>query len=155
MLGQQEGGIAYHLSIKTAVEERIIRQSSFQETDEVGEPRFRDPDAYTEDERLSAGNMVAILAKVKDLLDYKRITFRDVPHMAIAICNSTRQSRFLLELWRISYHEEPAECYNSDQSKRERENIMKRLKNNKLSLIIIVGSLLEGFDHPSIAANYL
>ncbi|XP_028393456.1 putative ATP-dependent helicase IRC3 isoform X2 [Dendronephthya gigantea] len=142
VLGEQNGtGIAYHLKLNDAVNGRIIRESSFHEIDAEGEPRFRN----------RARKTVAILDKVKELLDDKRRNFRDAPHMAIAICNNVKQAQLLLELWQSSYPNESADCYHSKMQRQRQEDVMSRLKDNQLSLVIVARKLLEGFDHPPIS----
>ena len=147
--------IAYHLPLKEAVKKGIIRQTNFQELDTYGDiesVHLRNPVA--EKEIRDMQRMIPILGKVKELLDQQREATSsvepEVPHMAIAIAKDTVYANRLLELWKALYRDEDAECYHS-KNQANKDEIMAKLKNNKLSLVIIVGMLLEGFDHPPIS----
>jgi superfamily II DNA or RNA helicase len=71
--------------------------------------------------------------------------------MAIAITRDQHHAERLLELWQIYHGGEQAECYHSGKQDYEKEEIIRRIKNNELSLVIVVAMLLEGFDHPPIS----
>lgn len=71
--------------------------------------------------------------------------------MAIAIAKDTYYAERLLELWKTNYPNEPAESYHSGKTSDEKDEIMRGIKNNELSLVIVVAMLLEGFDHPPIS----
>ena len=117
---------------------------------------LKKPEAdYSEEEILDMRRMISILGKVKELLDKQREATSsvepEVPHMAIAIAKDTFYANTLLELWKALYPDEIAECYHSEVAKHERPGVMKDLKEHKLSLVVIVKMLLEGFDHPPIS----
>ena len=156
ILPLEESCIAHHLSLKTAVQEGIIRETQFQELTafDLDELSLRQPEKYAPKVIPNIKRMVPILRKVKELLDEKRdlasTIDRDVPHMAIAITRDTYYAELLLELWQTLFPNKPAESYHSKNRDRKDE-IMRKLKNNELSLVIIVEMLLEGFDHPPIS----
>ena len=156
ILPLEESCIAHHLSLKTAVREGIIRETQFQELTafDLDELSLREPEKYSPKVITDVKRMVPILRKVKELLDEKRRLVstidRDVPHMAIAITRDTYYAELLLELWQTLFPDKPAESYHSKNRDRKDE-IMRKLKNNELSLAIIVEMLLEGFDHPPIS----
>ena len=152
-----ESFTAYHLPLNTAVEQRIIRQTQFEELRDVhpDESFLRNPENVEPEIITNMKRMIPILRRVKELLDEKRNATNsidsDVPHMAIAIAKDTYYAERLLELWNIYYPNEPAETYYSEKTSNEKDEIMRKLKSNELSLVIIVAMLLEGFDHPPIS----
>ena len=160
ILPPKESCTVHHLPLKKAVEDGIIRQTQFQELDKSIDldklpPSLQKAEGYSEEEKLDIARMVLILCEVKDILDKQckatsSIT-RNVPHMAIAITKDTIRANMLLELWKALYPGELAKCYHSDIGSYEQEKTMKELKNNKLSLVVVVKMLLEGFDHPPIS----
>jgi superfamily II DNA or RNA helicase len=110
-----------------------------------------DADELTEEEMDDFDRMIPILRKVHELLEDKRAAIPDVPHMAIAIARKQHHAERLLELWQKYHGGEQAECYHSGKPAYEQGEIIRRIKNNELSLVIVVGMLLEGFDHPPIS----
>ena len=160
ILPPQESCIVHHLPLKKAVEDGIIRRTQFQELDKSIDLdklhlRLQKPEGYSEEEKLDIARMVSILCEVKDLLDKQHEATSsvtpNVPHMAIAITKDTIRANLLLELWKNLYPDEPAKCYHSDKAPYEQEKTMEELKNNELSLVVVVKMLLEGFDHPPIS----
>ena len=146
--------IAHHLKLNDAVAQRIIRPTKFEELSEIqpGDSFLRNPEAFTEAQKNDIRRMIPILDRVHELLEEKRSTTPpNVPHVAIAIAKDTSYADLLLDLWRSLHSNEPAETYYSDKKKDEKTAIMEKLVNNKLSLVIIVAMLLEGFDHPPIS----
>lgn len=149
--------IAHHLPLNKAVNEGIIRQTHFEALRELhpDETFLRDPETLAEEVRANMRRMIPILDRVKELLDQKRDFTRsvipEVPHMAIAITKDVDYANKLLKLWEVFYPQEPAESYYSQKSSNEKAEIMRKLKNNELSLVIVVAMLLEGFDHPPIS----
>ena len=157
ILPPEESCIAHHLSLEKAIEDGIIRQTQLKEVNENTDPDelLRNPENYSQEQQLDVARMVSILCEVKDLLDKQRkatsLVSPKVPHMAIAIAKDTSWANLLLELWKNLYPGEPAKCYHSDIASKEQEKTMKELKNNELSLVVVVKKLLEGFDHPPIS----
>ena len=154
-----ESFTAYHLPLNTAVQQRIIRKTHFEElTDVHPDESFLndiDPENLNPEAIANMKRMIPILRRVKELLDEKRNETSsidsDIPHMAIAIAKDIYYADRLLELWNIYYQNEPAETYYSKKTSDEKDEIMRKLKSNELSLVIIVAMLLEGFDHPPIS----
>ena len=160
ILPPEESCIVHHLPLKKAVEDGVIRRTQFQELDKSIDLdklslRLQKPEGYSEEEKLDIARMVSILCEVKDLLDKQHEATSsvtpNVPHMAIAITKDTIRANLLLELWKNLYPDEPAKCYHSDKAPYEQEKTMEELKNNELSLVVVVKMLLEGFDHPPIS----
>ena len=84
----------------------------------------------------------------------KNVTYQlpdSVQHMAMIIAGNTIHADLLLELWR-NIHPHPddalAETYHSNLKTYQKKQIMAKLKKKKLPLVIVVGMLLKGFDHP-------
>ena len=155
VIPQTESCIEHHLSLNDAVKDGMIRKTVFEELAELKEPeRILTQDSTTRPDE-DTKRMTTILHKVKKLLDDKRSLTKsavpEVPHMAIAIAKNTNRADHLLILWRNLFPEEPAESYYSQKKPHEQDAIMKKLKKNELSLVIVVGMLLEGFDHPPIS----
>ena len=153
-----ESCTAYHLPLDTAVRQRIIRKTELVELSEVypDESFLSNPEMFKPEVIINMRRMIPILDKVKELLDQKRITTSraigsDIPHMAIAIAKDIYYADHLLKLWKASYRDERAETYHSEKTSNEKDEIMRKLKNNELSLVIVVAMLLEGFDHPPIS----
>ena len=146
--------IAYHLSLRDAVEGRIIRQTQFEELTEVrpdpDDAFLQGPEVYTPAQKSEIKRMIPILERVHELLQQKRSAAPRVPHMAIAIAKDTSYANLLLELWRSRYSNQPAESYHS-KNENDNPTIMGKLIRNELSLVIVVAKLLEGFDHPPIS----
>ena len=71
--------------------------------------------------------------------------------MAMAIAKNVDYANRLLELWNVISPNDAAETYYHEKEEREKKDIMGRLKNNELRLVIVVQMLLEGFDHPPIS----
>ena len=154
VLPREMSVIAHHLPLNDAVEQGIIRRTYFNELDELWpyeELPLRDAGNFLPDMLTDFQRIIPILQKIKSLLDQKHSDVPNAPHMAIAITNYTTHADHVLELWQHYYPEEPAETYYSRKSKQEKEEIMRRLRSNDLSLVIVVGMLLEGFDHPPIS----
>ena len=146
--------IAHHLPLNDAVDQGIIRETHFQELKELWPDKqlpLPNREKFTPDEIEDFGRIIPILNKIKSLLDQKRSDVPNAPHMAIAITKDTTCADHVLELWRHYHPEEPAETYYSSKSKQDKEEIMTKLRSNKLSLVIVVAMLLEGFDHPPIS----
>ena len=153
----QESYPAYHLPLNTAVQQRVIRNTHFEELRDVhpDESFLNDINAENPEAIANMKRMIPILRRVKELLDEKRNQTSsidsEIPHMAIAIAKDTCYADCLLELWKANYPNEPAETYYSEKKTNEKIEIMRKLKSNELSLVIIVAMLLEGFDHPPIS----
>ena len=155
----QKSCTVYHLSLNTAVQRQIIRKTHFEELRDVhpDESFLNDIDLENLNPEAidNMKKIIPILRKVKELLDKKRDETRsidsNIPHMAIAIAKNRYYADRLLELWNIFCPNEPAETCYSKKKPNEKDEIMRKLKSNELSLVIIVGMLLEGFDHPPIS----
>ena len=137
----QESCTVYHLPLAETVRRQIIRKTHFEELrDAYPDKSFlNDPENFKPEAIANMKRMIPILRRVKEL------------HMAIAIAKDTCYAERLLELWKANYPNEPAETYYSEKKTNEKIEIMRKLKSNELSLVIIVAMLLEGFDHPPIS----
>ena len=149
--------MVYHLSLADAVAAGIIRKTNFlPELKEIDTLQGIDVSRNVAEDKSDIGRMVTILRKVKALLLFKNENVaHQLPdgeqHMAMAIAGNTIQADLLLELWRNIYPDDEAESYHSNLKQWQKKQIMEKLKNNELRLVIVVGMLLEGFDHPPIS----
>ena len=149
--------LAYHLPLRDAVREGIIRKTNFEELEPINDLQhfeFRNRDIYDGKEIHDMGRMVTVLQRVKSLLDSKNKDQQlpgGVQHMAIAIAKNVNYANRLLDLWNAIYPNDTAETYYSEKAGYEKVSTMAKLKNNELRLVIVVAMLLEGFDHPPIS----
>ena len=136
-----EGEFAYHLPLSKAREEGIIRVTRWQE---VGGHSSDQPD--TELFKL-------VLEKVKEIQDQKNEEQPlpgDVPHMAIAITRTQELANEAVKLWNDKYGPGTAIAYHGEMNS-ELPQMMQKIRNNKVKLVVVVGMLMEGFDHPPIS----
>ena len=149
--------LAFHLPLNKAVADGIIRQTKFEQlehNDDLKNIRIRNHDGYEKKQIHNMGRMVTVLRRVKDLLVSKNRDHQlpgGVQHMAMAIAKNVDYANQLLELWNVISPNDAAETYYHDKKEKEKKDIMLRLKNNELRLVIVVQMLLEGFDHPPIS----
>ena len=133
-------GFAYRLDRRYAIQRNIIRDTTF---DSIETPASTD-----KDENLQ------ILKNVSDLLTEKN-TQCPLPggyrHVAIAIARDKAGADALEKMWNDRHHNKSAAAYHSDLKKGPLADIMKRLKEGKVQLLVIVAMLLEGFDYPPIS----
>ncbi|XP_068748832.1 uncharacterized protein [Montipora capricornis] len=141
VLEETEGELVFHLSLKDAREQRIIRRINWTRLS-VGE---------TEDDRFTL-----ILEKVKSIQeakDLKNPLPDGIPHMAIAITKNIAYAEQVADLWNDTWgNHGSAIAYHSDvRPKSLKKVMMEAIKTNQVKLVVVVESLLEGFDHPPIS----
>ncbi len=141
-------GFAYHMSRKDAVEKEIIRDINpiDLDLDQIVGSR------YVPSESLQKAK--ELLPKIKMRLEEKN---RDQPlpggtkHMAILCASSIADAKQICEEWSHNYSPLTASVIHSEMSEPKQKSVICDLKAGKLTLIIIVHMLLEGFDHPPIS----
>lgn len=134
------GELAYHLKLEVARSRSIIRRTDFHEvTGEISTPQE---------------SFGPVLCKVKELQSIKN---RDkglpgnVPHMAIAVTKNTEEANEAASMWNKYFGTGTAIAYHSKVGEKELPKFMKRIKENKVQLVVVVAKLMEGFDHPPIS----
>jgi len=94
------------------------------------------------------------LQKVSDLLT-KKNTQCPLPggyrYVAIAIARDKAGADALEKMWNDRHPDKSAAVYHSDLKKGPLADIMTRLKEGKVQLLVIIAMLLEGFDYPPIS----
>ena len=143
VLPSEEGQIVYRLSLKNAGQKRIIRGIKWPDPPLTG--------GTDVDQRFCC-----ILEKVKFIQEKKDVTNPlpdGIPHMAIAITKNIVYAEQVAHLWNnASGNPGSAIAYHSDvQPKSLRNSMMEGIKANRVKLVVVVESLLEGFDHPPIS----
>ena len=141
VLPEDVGEIVYRLPLKEARKQRIIRGIHWHEPLGAG---------GTDDERFNL-----ILEKVKSIQEDKDLTNPlpdGIPHMAIAITKNIDCANIVRDLWNNQWGiPGSAIAYHSKLSKGEKKTLMDQIKTNQVKLVVVVESLLEGFDHPPIS----
>lgn len=145
-----EGAFAYHLSLQSAVERRIIRRT------ELDLLRFQPnrENEVSEDEIYRQ-----VLERVNQTQQNKNRAHplpNNIPHMAMAITRNTMEAAKVENLWNETWGEGSALSYYSGQpgiplSENEKKQRMKRIRSNQVKLVVVVAMLLEGFDHPPVS----
>ena len=143
VLPKEEGEIVYRLSLENARQQRIIRG------------------IYWHDPLVAAGGtdvherFDSILERVKSIQENKDMTNPlpdGIPHMAIAITKNIAYAEKVATMWNTDYgNPGSAIAYHSDLPKKTKNNMMEAIKANRVKLVVVVESLLEGFDHPPIS----
>ena len=139
-------GLAYHVSRRDAVEKGIIRDTNPIDLEQVAGSR------YVASESLQKAK--DLLPKIKMRLEEKN---RDQPlpggtkHMAILCASSIADAEKICFEWNNKYSPLTASVIHSEMREHPQKLFMCNLKDGKLTLIIIVQMLLEGFDHPPIS----
>lgn len=141
VLEETEGELVFHLTLKDAREQRIIRGINWTRLS-VGE---------TEDDRFTL-----ILEKVKSIQEAKDLNNPlpdGISHMAIAITKNIAYAEQVANLWNNRWgNHGSAIAYHSDvRPKSDKKYMMEGIKANQVKLVVVVESLLEGFDHPPIS----
>ena len=141
VLPKEEGEIVYHLPLQTARQLRIIRLINWLDIA---------TDCRTEREipRLILGE-VQCIQKMKD----RENPLPDgIPHMAIAITKNIAYAEEVADFWNNQLgNSGSAIAYHSDVPPKKRKTMMEAIKANRVKLVVVVESLLEGFDHPPIS----
>ena len=142
VLPSGEGKIVYHLSLQNARQQRIIRGINWRDPFVAGE---------TDLERFNL-----ILEAVKTIQEDKNLRNplpNGKPHMAIAITKDIDCAEKVAELWNNDWgNPGSAIAYHSDVRPKSLKNtMMGAIKTDQVKLVVVVESLLEGFDHPPIS----
>lgn len=142
---------AYHLRLKEARENRIIRGTSFVElpAEAKHDQDLEDPD--TDNDEI----FLAILEKVKETQERKNEEQPlpgNVPHMAIAITKNTSDAEKVVELWNTRFGNGSAIGFHSRvRPQRRLQKMMNSIKSNQVKVVVVVDMLQEGWDHPPIS----
>ena len=139
----RERPFAYHLSLREARENQIIRRTAWHEL-------HQDPNDAERDQDLKR----LVLEEVKRIQEKKNEEQPlpgNVPHMAIAITEDTDEADDVAHLWNSCFGEDTALGFHSGARKHELKNMMARIQGNDVKLVVVVDMLLEGFDHPPIS----
>ena len=134
----------FHLKLENAIENRIIRKTN---------PVSIGPEKAEEDTDEEAV-YEEVLQKIKEIQERKNREQplpNEVPHMAIAIVKRQHQCDKVAEKWNELCGEITAVAYHTNKSDSQQKKMMKEIEANKVKLVVVVGKLLEGFDHPPIS----
>jgi len=142
VLKEEDGDIVYNLSLEEARTARIIRRITWC--------------PVTFDEQVSRTRFYQLLLeKVKTTQEEKNIENPlpgNIPHMAIAITTSIDEAKQVAKIWNEFWGgSDSAIAYHSKQKPETKKQLMKRIRNNEVKLVVVVEMLLEGFDHPPIS----
>ena len=137
-------GLAYHLPRREAVEKRIIRPVN---------PMGLDPHT-----RYDASKQVTKAFEILPIIKWRLKQKNDdqkLPgnkqHMAILVASSIEYAKQISEEWNKQYSPLNAQCIHSDMTDQEKKAVKQNLRDGKITLLVIVQMLLEGFDHPPIS----
>ncbi|KAJ7375825.1 hypothetical protein OS493_038611 [Desmophyllum pertusum] len=97
-----------------------------------------------------------ILERVKDIQQEKDRDNHlpdDIPHMAIAITKNITYAQQVAGIWNHHWGTDhgSAIAYHSELPKKTNLAMMQAIRSNEVKLVVVVGQLLEGFDHPPIS----
>ena len=138
-----EPPFAYHLSLKKARENQIIRCTAWHELRQDPNDDDRDQDPT-----------LLVLEEVKGIQERKNKEQPlpgNVPHMAIAITNGTNDADRVVEAWNTRFGKDTAVGFHSGKYKHQLKKMMERIEGNDVKLVVVVDMLQEGFDHPPIS----
>ena len=134
----------FHLTLEDARENKIIRRTN---PVPVGPENFEEADEGVVYEE--------VLQKIKEIQERKNREQplpNNVPHMAIAIVKNQHQCNEVAKRWNQLFKEEKsAIAYHTGKSDSQQKEMMKKIEENEVKLVVVVGKLLEGFDHPPIS----
>ena len=139
------GEFAYHLRLEEAVRRGFIRQT---------EPDFLKFQPNREKEPSEDDIYRQVLKGVNEKQQIKNGAHpfpNGIPHMAMAITKDTDEAKKVVNLWNDTWGESSALSYYSALSKEEKRKRMERIRSNQVKLVVVVGMLLEGFDHPPVS----
>lgn len=141
VLEETEGQSVYHLPLRDARQQRIIRGINWRPPLTAGET---DLDRFN-----------LILEEVKSIQEEKDQSNPlpdGIPHMVIAITKDIEHAKQVAGLWNNDWgNPGSAIAYHSDVPKRPKMAMMEAIKTDQVKLVVVVESLLEGFDHPPIS----
>ena len=138
-----ERPFAYHLSLKEARENHIIRRTEWHELRQDPNDGNRDQDPT-----------LLVLEEVKRIQDQKnedKPLPGNVPHMAIAITRNTDDADEVAEIWNTRFGQNTAVAYHSGVRKHQLKKMKQRIDDDDVKLVVVVDMLQEGFDHPPIS----
>lgn len=141
VLEDEEGLMVYRLSLEAARAKRIIRKIKWQ-------------NLPTGEADLNA-IFGLILEEVKSIQEKKNQGNPlpdNIPHMAIAITKNIAYAEQVRDMWNSHWGgPDSAVAYHSDVPKKPKLAMRQAIKTNQVQLVVVVDSLLEGFDHPPIS----
>ena len=145
-------GFAYTLSREDAIRKGFIRDVEFN-------PIPHDP--HETNTRYDHTNMeqriryaMLVVGRVVSLLDQKN---REHPlpggknHAALVVTRDKAEATFVVMLAKRDYPNLPITEVHGGVREEERKQRIAQLKEGKIRIIVMVGMLLEGFDHPPIS----
>ena len=142
VLLSEEGEIVYRLSLEDAREKRIIRRIYWHDP-LVGGGTDVDQSFYL---------ILEMVKSIQENKDARNPLPHGIPHMAIAITKNIAYAEKVATMWNTDYgNPGSAIAYHSDLPKKTKNNMMEAIKANRVKLVVVVESLLEGFDHPPIS----
>ena len=141
VLEERDGEFVYHLPLRVAREQRIIRRINWRPPLSAGET---DLDRF---------NLILELVKsIQEEKDQRNPLPDGIPHMAIAITKDIEYAKQVAELWNNEWgNPDSAIAYHSKVPKRRKTAMEEEIKTDQVKLVVVVESLLEGFDHPPIS----
>lgn len=140
-----EGPLAYHFTLQLAVQRRVIRRT------ELDILKVRPND---ENGDFDARIYQLVLERVNEKQEIKNRDHpfpNDVGHMAMAITKVVAEADRVVDLWNQNWGEDTAFSYHSKLLPALKEERMQRIRNNQVKLVVVVQTLLEGFDHPPVS----
>ena len=141
VLEDDEGKMVYRLSLKDARQGRIIRRIKWYELD-----------VCTNDLNTIFINILMNVKSIQGNKNRENPLPDNIPHMAIAITKNIAYAEHVRDMWNNRWNSpDSAVAYHSDLLKKRKLAIMQAIKNNQVQLVVVVDSLLEGFDHPPIS----
>lgn len=127
----------FFLSLKEAIKKRVIRETIL---GEITSELDNEKDA-----------LVSILNEIHQIQQEKNEKHplpNNIPHMAIAIARNVSSAKTAVALWMDRFGD-TAFFYNSTLYRRGQQ-IMTRIKENNVKLVVMVDVVREVFDHPPI-----
>lgn len=141
VLKDEDGELVYNLSLEEARTQRIIRRINWS--------------SVRSDEHDPKRLYQLLLQEVKTIQERKNNENPlpgNTPHMAIAITPNIGEAKEVAKIWNELWGSpDSAIAYHSEQKPEKKKQLMKRIRSNKVKLVVVVEMLLEGFDHPPIS----
>jgi len=137
-----EGETVYRLPLQDARQQRIIRDIN-----------WRDPLVGGETDLERFNLILETVKAIQEDKDSRHPLPEGIPHMAIAITRNIDCAQQVAGLWNSDWgNPGSAIAYHSNiRPKREKKAMREKIKTNQVKLVVVVESLLEGFDHPPIS----
>lgn len=138
----EEGETVYRLPLPDARQQRIIRDIN-----------WRDPLVGGETDLERFNLILETVKSIQEDKDLQHPLLDRIPHMAIAITRNIDCAQQVADLWNNRWgNAGSAIAYHSDvRPKRKKKAMREKIKTNQVKLVVVVESLLEGFDHPPIS----